>query len=61
MVLYGTLSNGNLILMRTAVESIRESAKISNQFLVYVGVLAIAISAIVTVFVSDVYKRPWEK
>ena len=45
MVLYGTLSNGNLILMRTAVESIRESAKISNQFLVYVGVLAIAISA----------------
>ena len=58
MVLYGTLSNGNLILMRTAVESIRESAKISNQFLVYVGVLAIAISAIVTVFVSKRITTP---
>lgn len=52
MVLYGTLSNGNLILMRTAVESIRESAKISNRFLIYVGMLAIVISAVVTVFVS---------
>ena len=58
MVLYGTLSNGNLILMRTGVESIRESAKISNQFLVYVGVLAIAISAIVTVFVSKRITTP---
>ena len=58
LVLYGTLSNGNLILMRTAVESIRESAKISNQFLVYVGVLAIAISAIVTVFVSKRITTP---
>ena len=44
--------------MRTAVESIRESAKISNQFLVYVGVLAIAISAIVTVFVSKRITTP---
>ena len=52
MVLYGTLSNGNLILMRTAVESIRESAKISNRFLIYVGMLAIVISAVITVFVS---------
>ncbi len=52
MVLYGTLSNGNLILMRTAVESIRESAKISNRFLIYVGMLAIVISAVGTVFVS---------
>ena len=58
MVLYGTLSNGNLILMRTAVESIRESAKISNQFLIYVGVLAIVISAIVTVFVSKRITTP---
>ena len=58
MVLYGTLSNGNLILMRTALESIRESAKISNRFLLYVGVLAIIISAAVTMFVSKRITTP---
>lgn len=58
MVLYGTLSNGNLILMRTAVESIRESSNISNQFLIYVGVLAIFISAIVTIFLSKGITTP---
>lgn len=52
LVLYGTLSNGNLILMRSALESIRESAMVSNQFLAYVGILAIIISTIVIVFVS---------
>ena len=58
MVLYGTLSNGNLILMRTALESIRESAKLSNRFLLYVGVLAIIISAVVTMFVSKRITTP---
>ena len=58
MVLYGTLSNGNLILMRTALESIRESAKLSNRFLLYVGVFAIIISAIVTMFVSKRITTP---
>ena len=52
LVLYGTLSNGNLILMRTALESIRESASVSNQFLLYVGIFAILISTVVTYFVS---------
>ena len=52
IVLYGTLTNGNLILMRSALESIRESAAISNRFLAIVGVLAVIISTIVTVFIS---------
>lgn len=52
LVFYGTLSDGNQILMRTALESIRESVKISNQFLLYVGVFAVMVSAIVSVFVS---------
>ena len=52
LVLYGTLSNGNLVLMRSALESIRESAKTSNQFLLYVGILAIAVSTVVSVFIS---------
>lgn len=58
LVLYGTLSNGNLILMRSALESIRESAKTSNQFLLYVGILAIAVSTIASVFVSKRVTNP---
>ena len=38
--------------MRSALESIRESAKTSNQFLLYVGILAIAVSTVVSVFIS---------
>lgn len=58
IVLYGTLANGNLILMRSALESIRESAAISNRFLAIAGVLAVIISAIITVFVSKGITTP---
>lgn len=52
LVLYGTLSNGNLILMRSALESIRESVKTSNEFLIYIGIFAIAAGAVVAVLVA---------
>ena len=59
MVLYGTLSNGNLILMRTAVESIRESAKISNRFLIYVGFVSRRITTPILAL-TDISKRMTE-
>lgn len=52
LVLWGTLSDGNFIMMRTALESIRESASISNRFMGYVGLVASLVSAIIIVFVS---------
>lgn len=52
LVLYGVLSDGNLILMRSALESIRESVKISNQFLAYVGIVATILSAVIIIGVS---------
>lgn len=58
LVLYGTLSNGNLILMRSALESIRESVNISNRFLGVIGVCSIIVSAIVTIFVSREITMP---
>lgn len=58
IVLYGTLSNGNLILMRSALESIRENVKISNRFLFGIGILAIAISTVVTILVSKRFTTP---
>lgn len=58
LVLYGTLSDGNMILMRTALESIRESVKLSNRFLLYVGMLAIGVSAIIVVFATRRVTEP---
>lgn len=58
LVLYGTLSDGSYVLMRTAFESIRESAKISNRFLMYVGVAAVIISAVAAFFVSKGITMP---
>lgn len=52
LVLYGTLSNSDLILMKSALESIRESVKISNRFLAYVGIFAVIFSIIIIVLVS---------
>ncbi len=52
LVLWGTLADGNLILMRTALESIRESAWISNRFLGYIGIFAVILSAIISILVS---------
>lgn len=58
LVLYGTLANGNLILMRSALEGIRESAKVSNQFLAYVGIFGVTISGIIGYLVSKEITTP---
>lgn len=56
--LWGTLENGDLFLLRTPLESIRESVKISNRFLVGVGTIATLISGIIIWFLSKRYTRP---
>lgn len=58
LVLSGTLSNGNLILMRSALESIRESAKISNRFLLYVGSCVGILGVILTVVITKRITTP---
>lgn len=58
LVLWGTLSDGNLILMRTALESIRESAGISNRFLAYIGIFAIILGTVISIFTSKKIARP---
>ncbi len=44
--LWGTLANGNSCLIRTPLESIRESAAISNRFFIFVGLVIMLISAV---------------
>ena len=58
LVLWGTLDDGNLILMRTAMESIRESAQIANRFLLYVGICALGVSVLISIFISRRITKP---
>ena len=52
LMLSGTLQNGNMILMRTAVESIKESVDIANRFLAYVGVTMVIFCAVIIYVVT---------
>ena len=58
LVLWGNLQDGNLILMRTAVESIKESVEIANRFLAYVGVVAVIVCAVVIYVVTRRITNP---
>ena len=52
------MDNGNLFLIRSPIESIRDSVKLSNQFLAYVGFIATVISAALIWFVTTRITRP---
>lgn len=51
--LVGSLADGNTILIRSAVDSIRDSAKISNRFLLVMGLVGVLLAF----FVSEVVAR----
>ena len=56
--MYGRLSTGISFIMRTPIESIRESAKIANRFFAYVGVLGTVAGGIIIWFVARRITRP---
>jgi len=56
--MWGTLDNGNLFLVRSALESIRDSVHISNRFLAYVGGIAALISGCIIWFMSKKMTKP---
>ncbi len=56
--MWGTLDNGYLFLVRSPLDSIRDSAAISNRFLMYTGLLAIALSIAISFFVSKRITEP---
>ena len=61
LVLVGVLENGDMVLMRTAVESIRESAAISNRFLLFAGAAAIVASILVAFFTTRHITKPLQQ
>lgn len=58
LALWGRLDDGSAIYMKTALESIRESAQITNTFFKYIGLIALAVSFVVIVIVSNSISRP---
>ncbi len=58
LVLWGTLDNGNLIIIRTAVESLKKSVEISNRFFMYLAVIAVIFSGIFIWIFSGKLTKP---
>ena len=58
LILWGTLDDGNLLMMRTTIASLRESATITNRFLLFVGVFGIVISVFVARLLSRFLTKP---
>ena len=56
--MWGALDNGDLFLLRSPLESIRDSVKIANRFLAYVGVAATVISAGLIWFITTRLTKP---
>lgn len=58
VILWGNLPDGNTIVIRSAVESLRESAKISNQFTIFASIFSIILGIIISSLVSRRITRP---
>ena len=56
--LWGVLDNGNLFLLRTPVESIRESVSLANRFLAYIGIGAAILASLIIMMVSRKISEP---
>lgn len=56
--LYGHLEGNRIFLMRTAVESIHESAKLSRIFFLYVGLGILVVSMVIVYVISAKFTRP---
>lgn len=56
--MWGVLDNGNLFLFRSPLEGIRESVKLANRFLAYVGIASAVFSAMIIWWVSGKITKP---
>ena len=58
IILDAKLANGSILTLRSSVETIQESAKISNEFLIIVGVISIIVGGILAFVVSKEFTKP---
>lgn len=58
LVLYGSLPDGNTILIRTALESIRQSVEVSNRFLMIAALLSVLIAGFLASVLANHLTKP---
>lgn len=58
IAMWGTLENGNIFMIRTALESIQDSVLLANRFLAQVGTLAIILTGITIWLISKKITKP---
>ena len=56
--MWGILDNGYLFMLRSALEGIKESVSISNHFLAYVGSVAVLVSVLLVIWLSNRVTKP---
>lgn len=56
--LWGTIGNGDFIIMRTAVQSIKDNVDISNTLITYIGIAILIVGIIVSVIFSNIFTKP---
>lgn len=56
--LWGTLDNGNFILIRTPIQGIKDNVHISNTFITYIGIVTLIIGIIAAFVLSSYISRP---
>lgn len=56
--LVGYLDSGEIILMRSNVESMQESVKVANKFLMYAGLASAVVISVIMFFVSRGFTKP---
>ena len=56
--LWGTLNNGNFILIRTPIQGIKDNVHISNTFITYIGIGTLLIGIVAAFVLSSYISRP---
>lgn len=56
--MWGRFSGGDIFLMRSPLESIRENVKLSNRFLIYIGICVILVSMVIVWYFSKKITDP---
>ena len=56
--LVGYLDSGEIVLLRSNVESMQESVKVANKFLIYAGMVSALVISVIMFFVSRRFTKP---
>ena len=61
VVLWGSLSDGNVAILRSTIASMEESADVTNRFLFVVGLIGVVISVLVAALITKRFTTPLEE